>query len=94
MKQVFAVYDSKAEFFADPMFFRTIGEALRSWETAAADQSMDLHKYPGDFSLFHIGTYDINTSVLELLPNGKVNYGTALEALPSFTPTLEANANS
>lgn len=81
MKQVFSVYDSKAEFFAQPMFFRTTGEALRSWSQACNDEQQDLSKHPGDFSLFHIATYDTDTGVLTMLENGKVNYGTAIEQL-------------
>lgn len=79
IKQVFAVYDSKAEFFADPMFFRTTGEAMRSWEDAANNPELDISKYAADFTFFHIGTYDVDLGVMEVLANGKVSYGTALE---------------
>ncbi len=86
MKQVFSVYDSKAEFFGDPMFFRTIGEAMRGWFSACkgdgGGEGGDLQRYPADFTFFHIGTFDPDTAELVALENGKVNYGTALEAIP------------
>lgn len=92
LQMVFSVYDSKAEIFAQPMFMRTIGEAIRAWEAAIQDPNLDLNKHPADFTLFHIGSYDQSTGLLSVLEHGKVSYGTALESLPTTPPQLTAEA--
>lgn len=87
MRQVFVVYDSKAEFYADPMYFRSMGEALRSWEQVSNDEASDIGKYAADFTFFHVGTYDEQTGVFEPNDTGKRNLGTALDVQK---PKLEA----
>ena len=65
MKQlVFAVYDSKAGIFGTPIFTPTQGIAERSFTDQAnrPDSAMCMH--PGDFTLFHLGEYDVETGKL------------------------------
>lgn len=80
LKQVFSVYDSKAEFFADPMYAKTTAEMLRGWHEAVHNDKLDIGQYPADYTLFHIATFNLDTGELSPLDNGKVNLGTALEA--------------
>lgn len=73
----FTVYDSKAEAYLPPFFLTTTALAIRSFETAANDQSHDFHKYAADYTLFKIGNYDDHTGKLESL-EGFENLGSAL----------------
>lgn len=76
---VFSVYDSKAEAYLKPFFAPTIGLALRSMQAAVSDDQHEFCKYPGDYTLFQIGTYRDETGQLEPNPQGHVSLGTALE---------------
>lgn len=79
MKQnVFAVYDSKAEMFNQPMFFKAVPEALRAFEDECNRPESALAKHPDDYTLFQIGEYDVETGLLTPLttPN---SYGLARE---------------
>ena len=79
-REVFSIYDSKAQLFADPMCFRTVAEALRAFEAESMNPKLDLCKYPADYTLFHIGHFDYDTGQLIALEHGKVSLGTVLEA--------------
>ena len=64
----YAVRDMKAEAFMLPFFVPTDGLALRSFTDAANDAQTNMCKWPDDFALFHIGSYDDGTGLLEALP--------------------------
>lgn len=69
MKQfIFAVYDSKAEIFNQPMFFKGKGEALRAFSDEANRQESAIFKHPGDYTLMLLGEYDVETGLLTPLP--------------------------
>lgn len=56
--QMYALYDSKAEAFNTPRFYRTRGEAIRSFSDACNDPQGMIFAHPGDYSFFFLGTYD------------------------------------
>lgn len=58
MMNVYAVKDIKSQLFNNPFIQKSDGVAIRSFATACEDTNTDLNKYPSDFSLYHIGTYD------------------------------------
>lgn len=58
---VYSVKDVKSKLFANPFIQKTNGTAVRSFGTACEDPSTDLNKYPTDFSLYHIGTFNPDT---------------------------------
>lgn len=58
LTKVFAVYDSKANAFMSPFFMPTTGQAVRAWGTTVNDPQTDFNRYPGDFTLFEIASYD------------------------------------
>lgn len=62
--KVYSVYDSKAQFYGNPFFQRTKGEAMRSWTTIANDEKSEICRFPGDYSLFEIGEFDSDTGTL------------------------------
>ena len=61
---VFAVKDVKSKLFSNPHFVPTTGVAIRGFGAACEDENTDLNKYPEDYSLYHIGTYDVETGEL------------------------------
>lgn len=66
LRKVFAVYDSAAEVFGQPMFVPSRGVAFRSFsdEVNRADANNQLFAHADDFTLYHIGEYEDTTGVL------------------------------
>ena len=80
ISRIFVVYDSKAEAYLQPHFAPTVGLAMRSWEVAVNSSDTQFGKFPADFTLFEIGTYDDLTGTL-VMHQSKVNLGLALDVL-------------
>lgn len=59
--KVFVVRDSKAEAYLNPFFTRTVGEALRMWDTTVNNGESQMGKYPEDFDLYESAEYDEDT---------------------------------
>lgn len=57
-----AVYDSKAMAYMPPQFFRTIGEAERTFTDACNREDSNFAKHAEDYSFHHIGDYDDGTA--------------------------------
>ena len=60
IQNIYAIYDEKAEAYNAPFPLATDGLAKRSFEMACTNPSTDLYKYPGDFKLYCIATWDDN----------------------------------
>lgn len=75
---VYAIYDSKAEFYHPPFLMRSKGAALRQFEGMANDGQTSICQYPSDYTLFHIGMFDDGDAALEIF-EAKVSLGTAIE---------------
>lgn len=58
MLKMFTVYDSKAESYLRPFSMLSTGEAIRGFITTLNDGQSELCKYPADFTLFELGTFD------------------------------------
>lgn len=71
MKKLFVVYDTKSETYTPPQAYNALGEALRSFTDAANDKNSMVGLHPEDFSLFEVGSYDIQTAKFELLATKK-----------------------
>lgn len=56
--KVFVVYDSKVGAYMQPFFCRSVGEALRSWESVCNDGKSMMSTHPADFALFEVAEYD------------------------------------
>lgn len=78
IKQVFTVYDSKAEMYMPPFMAFNKGEAIRSFSDAAKDPKSMIYAHPEDYTLFHIGEYDDNTAKY-IQPVTNVSLGVAIE---------------
>lgn len=62
---VYAVFDSKAQAFNNLFTLPNDAVAERSFCEACKDERTDLAKYPGDFTLYRVATFDIESAVFE-----------------------------
>lgn len=58
IQNVFSVYDSKAQAYLTPFFLPTIPMAQRVFRSCANSEDHQFARYPADFTLFHLGTFD------------------------------------
>lgn len=62
---VFAVWDVTAGFFSPPFVQQNKAMAMRSFEMAANDPATMIAKFPAQFQLFQLGTFDDSTGDFE-----------------------------
>jgi len=65
--QAYSVHDVKSESFAAPFFVPKEGIAVRVLTQMVADERTDVSKFPADYFLYHVGSYDTDKAVLESL---------------------------
>lgn len=78
--QVFSIHDSKAEAFIQPFFSATIKTAMREFEQAVNTVDHQFNRFAGDYTLFHLGSFDSSTGRFEEL-EASANLGVALTYL-------------
>jgi len=66
--KLFAIRDVKSEAYCPPMAITTVGLAVRGFSDECLNPKSDLSRYPADYMLYEIGTYDPNTAVITSLP--------------------------
>lgn len=76
--KVFAIYDSKAQAYYPPFFQATVGLATRIFGDMANNPESTVGRYPADYTLFEIGTYDDQTAKM-VAGKAHVSHGIALE---------------
>ncbi len=59
--KMFSIRDAKSEIFTNPFYKATHGEAERDFRTTVNNDKTTLNRYPEDFDLYYLGTYDDNT---------------------------------
>lgn len=80
-----SIYDSKAKSWTNPSCFRTRGEAIRQFHTIANTTTSDIARYPADYTLFELGTWDPTSGHIEEHDQAE-NLGTAaayIDAVPA-----------
>ncbi len=55
---VFAIYDSGVSTWMPPLYARNKGEITRWFAEAVNDSKSKISKYPQDYTLFELGTWD------------------------------------
>lgn len=65
--KAFSIRDQKGEIFHTPFFKHTIGEAERDFSSLVRDDKSQVSKFPEDFDLYHVGSYDDQTGVFQAL---------------------------
>jgi len=58
---LFSIHDTKSGAFTVPFVARARGEAIRSFQSAMQDTSHPMSKFPADYVLYYIGTFDDGT---------------------------------
>lgn len=54
----FAIHDSKVAAFITPFFSPTVASAIRDFTTACNTETSQFNQHAGDYTLFHLGTFD------------------------------------
>lgn len=62
--ELFAVYDAAARRYLDPFCGPTVEFALRGFREACMKDGHQFQKFPEDYTLFHVGSFDIEDGVL------------------------------
>lgn len=79
--KLFVVYDAKTESYGVPFFRDFTANAIREWAEVASnksDKQNQIAKFPADFNLFEIGSFEQSTGKLEILET-KYSLGLASE---------------
>lgn len=66
-QKMFSIRDSKGEFYSSPFYKKTDAEAQRDFATLVRDGNNQVSKYPEDFDLYFIGTFDDITGKVDAL---------------------------
>ncbi len=78
IKKVFAVYDSKAEYYKNPFMLTTVGEALRMFGDIVNDGRSEINLHPEDYTLMQIAEYDEIKGEYKNIP-ANISLGTGIE---------------
>lgn len=65
---VYAIYDSVAQTFTQPIFMHNDNEAKRLFKTWCNNPELPMAAHPEDYALFAIGFYDMNKGIIEGQP--------------------------
>lgn len=88
---VFAVYDEKAQAYSKVLgVHATVNVAIRDFTLACQNPETFYHRFPMDYSLYHLGTYDDDSGKITSFPEPRFVIR-ASECLEHFTqPKKEA----
>lgn len=60
--EIFGLKDVKSGVFMPPLLFRNKAEAIRNITYLVKNEQIgDVGKFPGDFQLWYLGLFDVNT---------------------------------
>lgn len=65
--KIYSIYDCKVECYGQPFFMQANGAAVRAFSEVVADKSTGIGKYPADYTLFEIGSFDDATCKFDML---------------------------
>lgn len=87
--QIFAVHDSKAHSYLQPWFMHNDEMAIRSFTQAVKNPDTNFSQAPLDYTLFHIGTYDDETSIITSNCPPKMLLSASQITIPTLAVTTE-----
>ena len=64
-KQVYSIYDKKAMFYGPLMVYDNRVSALRDFEQVCLNSQAMINKYPDDFALYLVGTFETDNGCLD-----------------------------
>lgn len=76
--QAFAIFDSAVGAFMEPFFAQTIEVAIRRFRSTVNHAESDMSRYPNDYSLFHVGSFEQESGMFQPL-NTPHNLGLAIQ---------------
>jgi len=76
MIELFAIFDSAAERYIEPFPGSTLEVAIRGFREACEKEGHQFHKFPEDYSLFHVGSFDPELGVISGLTPRKIAQAT------------------
>lgn len=89
---VFSIHDGAANAYINPFFVPNIGLAKRTFQSCANDLEHLFGKFPQDFTLFELGSWEADTSTFDLYKT-PVSHGKAIEyVLPEDHPINRGRA--
>lgn len=62
--ELFSVFDSAAKRFLEPFYAPTIEYAIRSFRQTVNSSESTIQRFPEDYTLFHIGSFDQESGML------------------------------
>jgi hypothetical protein len=93
--QLFAVYDAAAMRFIEPFPAPTIEFAIREFRSTVNREGSQIHKYPEDYTLFHIGEFDQETGfLLPLQAPHSLGVAITFKDEPKLTAFQEQNVDA
>lgn len=63
--KMFSIRDAKGEIYNPPFYQKTHGEAERNFRELVKDAQSMISKYPEDYDLYFLGTYDDQTGTVK-----------------------------
>lgn len=83
--KVYSIFDVKADVFNAPFFTGTHGLAIRNFKDVANDKATSIGKYPADFKLVCIGSYDDSRGLLVASEHESLGFATEfVEHVPAL----------
>lgn len=70
--KVFTVLDLRVNMYLQPFFNLEEGHAMRAFENSVSDPGTNFHRFPDEYQLFEVGTYDEKTGNFENFPKKKL----------------------
>ncbi len=69
--QLYSVYDVKTRVYSPPVCCHNDGHAERVFTNVFSDPNHMASKYPEDFKLFSVGSFDDSTAIITMVCNPK-----------------------
>lgn len=60
---MFAIYDSAGGAYHKPFMEDTVLLGMRAFQTIMDDENSVINKYPDQFNMFYLGTFDMSTAL-------------------------------
>jgi hypothetical protein len=67
--QILVIKDMKSQLFLRPTLAASLADGLRGMEVMVNDGDSMIRRFPNDFRLYHVGSFDPNTGKLDVLPD-------------------------
>jgi len=89
--KMFAIHDGKINAFMRPFLDQHTGSALRSFEEACTEPTSPFAKFPTDFVLYEVGTFNVETGeIVSYSP--KIQLATPIQFTKPKMAVLNANS--